>query len=214
MTSRARRTTWLAVALVAIGLPVAATTSTVSAAGWDGSFESVHLGTFDSGSGNAGAEIAVFDPVTERVFVTNGAEQRIDVFAYADLDPSVKASPIGSVDLGADVQSVAVKNGVVAAAVAGDPVTAPGEVAFFDAAADLTSPPTVRRYPVGALPDMVTFSPDGSTVVLANEGEPRCTTSDPTAAANPEGSISVVDVATGATSTAGFGAPTRLCAPR
>ena len=199
-------TTWMAVGLVAVALPVAATPTPVSAAGWDGSFESVHLGTFDSGSGNAGAEVAVFDPETGRFFVTNGAEQRIDVFSADDLDPAVKAAPIGSVDLGADVQGVAVQNGVVAAALAGVPVTSPGEVAFFDADADLTSAPTVRRYPVGALPDMVTFTPDGTKVLLANEGEPRCSTTDPTQAVNPEGSISIVDVATGATTTAGFGA--------
>jgi 5'-nucleotidase len=198
--------TWSAVALVAVTLPVVAAPTPLGAVGWDGSFESVHLGTFDSGSGNAGAEVAVFDPETGRFFVTNGAEQRIDVFASADLDPAAKASPIGSVDLGADVQGVAVKNGVVAAALAGDPVTAPGEVAFFDADADLTGTPTVRRHPVGALPDMVTFTPDGTKVLLANEGEPRCTSAVPTAAVNPEGSISIVDVATGATTTAGFGA--------
>jgi 5'-nucleotidase len=199
-------TTWMAVTLVAVALPVAVSPTPANAAGWDGSFESVHLGTLDSGSGNAGAEIAVFDPETGRFFVTNGAEQRIDVFAADDLDPAVKAAPIGSIDLGADVQGVAVKNGVVAAALAGDPVTSPGEVAFFDADAVLPGTPTVRRYAVGALPDMVTFTPDGTKVLVANEGEPRCSSTDPTQAVNPEGSISIVDVATGATTTAGFGA--------
>lgn len=171
------------------------------------SFTSNHLGTFDSGSGNAGAEIAVHDPATGRVFVTNGARQAIDVFSVTNLNPSVKASPIATVDVGGDVTSVAVSGGVVAAAVAADPVTDPGEVVFFDADADVTSPVQVRRSTVGALPDMVTFTPDGRFAVVANEGEPRCAASaDPTQAVNPEGSVSIVEVATGRVRTAGFGA--------
>lgn len=171
------------------------------------SFTSNHLGTFDSGSGNAGAEIAVHDPATGRVFVTNGARQAIDVFSVTDLDPAVKASPLATVDVGGDVTSVAVSGGVVAAAVAADPVTDPGEVVFFDADADVDSPVLVRRSTVGALPDMVTFTPDGRFAVVANEGEPRCVVSDdPTEAVNPEGSVSIVEVATGRVRTAGFGA--------
>ena len=202
-----RRTAALTVAgLVALSLPLSglAGPGSAVAVGWDGSFSSVHLGTFDSGSGNAGAEIAVHDPSTGRVFVTNGAAQRIDVFSVADLSPTTKAAPIGSVSLGGDVQSVAVKNGVVAAAVANATVTSPGEVVFFDSNADLAAP-VVRRSTVGALPDMVTFTPDGTQVLVANEGEPRCVASaSPAAAVNPEGSVSIVDVATGTVRTAGF----------
>ncbi len=204
-----RRTAALAAAgLVVASFPFGGLAGPGSAAaeGWDGSFTSVHLGTFDSGSGNAGAEIAVHDPSTGRVFVTNGAQQRIDVFSVADLSPDVKASPIGSVSLGGDVQSVAVKDGVVAAAVANATVTSPGEVVFFDSDADLAAP-VLRRVTVGALPDMVTFTPDGTQVLVANEGEPRCTSSaSPAAAVNPEGSISIIDVETATARTAGFGA--------
>lgn len=196
----------VAAGLVAVSFPFGGLvgSGSAAAAGWDGSFASVHLGTFDSGSGNAGAEIAVHDPATGRVFVTNGAAQRIDVFSVDDLSPSTKASPIGSVSLGGDVQSVAVNNGVVAAAVSNATVTSPGEVVLFDSDADLAAP-TLRRVTVGALPDMVTFTPDGTKVLVANEGEPRCATSaSPAAAVNPEGSISIVDVVAGTAQTAGF----------
>lgn len=203
------------VALVAAAAVLAAVVPFVPGAGAQSAapaaanytFTSNHLGTFDSGWGNAGAEIAVHDPASGRVFVTNGARQAIDVFSVADLNPAVKADPIATVDVGGDVTSVAVSSGVVAAAVAADPVTDPGEVVFFDADAAVDGSVDVRRVTVGSLPDMVTFTPDGLHVLVANEGEPRCLTSDdPTEAVNPEGSVSVVEVATGRVRTAGFGA--------
>jgi DNA-binding beta-propeller fold protein YncE len=184
----------------------AASAQSVSPAEANFTFSTRHLGTFDSGSGNAGAEVAVHDPATGRVFVTNGARQAIDVFSVSTLNPAVRAAPIATVDVGGDVTSVAVSGGVVAAAVAADPVTDQGEVVFFDADVDVTEPVEVSRATVGSLPDMVTFTPDGLRVIVANEGEPRCVASNnPAEAVNPEGSVSIVDLATGRVRTAGFG---------
>lgn len=196
-----------AIAATAVLVPFAGTTGaeSVGPAAVNYTFASRHLGTFDSGSGDAGAEIAVHDPATGRVFVTNGARSAIDVFTVADLSPLVKADPIATVDVGGDVTSVAVADGVVAAAVAADPVTDPGEVVFFNADADLSRTVAVRRVTVGSLPDMVTFTPDARRLIVANEGEPRCVTSaNPLEAVNPEGSVSIVDVATGSVRTASF----------
>jgi hypothetical protein len=49
---------------------------------------------------------------------------------------------------------------------------------------------------VGALPDMLTFTPDGSKLLVANEGEPNDAYD-----VDPEGTVSVIDVTGGITGT-------------
>jgi alkaline phosphatase len=84
------------------------------------------------------------------------------------------------------VQSVAVKNGLVAVAVAVTPEDANGQVALFD-----TDGTLLNTVEVGNLPDMVTFTPDGGKVLVANEGEPLDET-------DPLGGVSIIDVSNGA----------------
>jgi hypothetical protein len=64
----------------------------------------------------------------------------------------------------------------------------PGAVAFYRAD-DLS---LLEVVPVGALPDMVTFSPNGQYALVANEGEPNDDYS-----VDPEGSVSVIDLRRG-----------------
>lgn len=121
-------------------------------------------------------------------YVTNGAQDRIDVFSLetgAKLN-SFDLSGIANYD---GVQSVAVKNGLIAAAVAreGEGGTAMnGVVALFD-----TDGAMLAEIEVGNLPDMVTFTPDGSKILVANEGEPGDET-------DPAGTVSIIDVSDGA----------------
>nr|BFE82183.1 hypothetical protein GCM10020093_047840 [Planobispora longispora] len=72
-------------------------------------------------------------------------------------------------------------------------------MAFFSAATGKK----IKEVTVGALPDMVTFTPDGRRVVVANEGEPESCEGK---TADPEGSVSVVDVRRWTVRTAGFAA--------
>jgi DNA-binding beta-propeller fold protein YncE len=107
---------------------------------------------------------------------------------------------------GGAANSVAVHDGLVAVAVQAARKTDPGSVVFFRAA-DLARLATVG---VGALPDMLAFTPDGKRVVVANEGEPD-SYGQPDSV-DPEGSISIIDVNRSGSSvapsvrTAGFGA--------
>ena len=64
--------------------------------------------------------------------------------------------------------------------------------------------------PVGALPDMLTFTHDGSKLLVANEGTPNPIADAPYTALDPAGSVSIIDMETRTVvATAGFaGVPT------
>ena len=130
------------------------------------------------------AEIVAFDPSTKRAFVVNGLTNNIDVFDLSIPAAPVAAGTIALLPYGGGVQSAAVKNGRLACAVQGALKTDPGKVVFFDTAGNFIASVTV-----GALPDMICFTPDGTKVLTANEGEP-----DLTYAVDPEGSVSIIDV--------------------
>lgn len=136
-------------------------------------------GDFDESS----AEIVDYCPVTRRLFVSNAFEESIDVL---DVDTMSLLFQID--DLGGAPNSVAVSKGVVAVAVENAEKTEPGWVVFYDTLFGSE----LNRLGVGVLPDMLTFTPDGRQVVVANEGEP-----DDDYVIDPEGSISVINVGEG-----------------
>jgi hypothetical protein len=140
------------------------------------------LGTYATGVfDQSAAEIVAHDPGTQRLFVVNAQSGNVDVLDVRA--PSVP-SLLFSIDLGGVVNSVAVHKGLVAAAVEANPKTDMGKVVFFDADGRIFA-----QVEVGALPDMVTFTPDGKRVLVANEGEPSDDYS-----IDPEGSVSIIDL--------------------
>ena len=165
--------------------------------------------TASQGFNESTAEIVAFDPGTERVFTVNALSGQVDVFAAADPSAADGAQPLASIDLKAllvangkvadatlvgDANSVSVYGNRVAVAIEAAPKTDPGWVVFLDAA----SYAYVAAVQVGALPDMLTFTPDGGKVVVACEGEPEDYTVD------PEGSVDIIDVADFSLHRAGF----------
>jgi 2',3'-cyclic-nucleotide 2'-phosphodiesterase (5'-nucleotidase family) len=136
----------------------------------------------------AGAEIAAYDPASVRIFVTsNSGLQIIDASDPANLTLvstiNFTAAPFSLNST--DVTSVSVKDGIVAVAVPDAVKTNPGKVVFLDATGALISIANV-----GALPDMLTFTPDGTKVLVANEGELDAAGND------PDGSVSIIDLTT------------------
>ncbi|MGJ3245070.1 MAG: choice-of-anchor I family protein [Elainellaceae cyanobacterium] len=135
------------------------------------------------------AEISAYDPASQRLFVVNGFSSGIDIF---DLSDPTHPTLIDAIEFGGLVDgfepsganSVAVKNGIVAVAVEADVSQDPGQVFFFD-----TDGNFLTAVEVGALPDMLTFTPDGSKILVANEGEPGDV--------DPDGSVSIIDVSNG-----------------
>ncbi len=152
-------------------------------------FELVQVGTYETGVFDEGAaEIVAYDNLSQYVFFTNADANTVGV-----LDITTPAEPvlINTIDLspyGGGVNSVAVRNGLVAVAVEADNTQDNGSVVFFD-----TDGNYINDVTVGALPDMVTFNNAGDKLMTANEGEPN---DDYTV--DPEGSVSIIDVSNGA----------------
>ncbi|WP_413173597.1 phytase [Anabaena azotica] len=152
----------------------------------------IQLNNLDTVSLN-GAEISDFDPKSKRLFITGALDGKplLQVVDASDPENLNKNSDIDLSEFGAGIQSVAVRKGIgnansiVAVAISANTLTDPGKVVFFDAVT-LTK---IAEVTVGALPDMLTFTPDGSKLLVANEGEPSEDYS-----IDPEGSISIIDV--------------------
>ncbi len=139
-------------------------------------------GSFDASA----AEIPAYDAASQRLFVVNAEQGELDVLDLSDPENPVKIDAISAAGIaaGAEVNSVAASHGLVAVAIEADPKTDNGFVVLYQAS-DLT---LLGSKEVGAQPDMVAFTPDGTRVLTANEGEP----SDDYQI-DPDGSISIVD---------------------
>ena len=151
------------------------------------------IGGFTHTGGASSAEISAYDAASKRLFVVNGALGTVDVLNMADPSAPVAVGSIRAVDLWAGaggVNSVATHGGMVALAVEASPKTSNGRMVVIRAS-DLAVIATAQ---VGALPDMLTFTPDGKKILVANEGEPN-SYGQPDSI-DPEGSISIIDVST------------------
>ncbi len=160
------------------------------------------IGRYSSGLfDESAAEIVAFDPASARLFVVNAAAVAVDALNLADPGNPVLLGTIDASAEGGAANSVAVYGGVAAVAIEAIPKTDPGKVVFYDA---LTLA-KISEVTVGALPDMLTFTPDGGAVLVANEGEPN-----EGYTVDPEGSVSVIDLGAGVANpsvvTAGFSA--------
>lgn len=154
------------------------------------------VGRYSSGAAidEGGTEIVVYDPHSFRAFSVNGAEKALDILdlsalkASETLDiPLLKRIPLSGLGVEAsDVTSVAIHPDGDYIAVSAPAVKKeqPGSVVFLTIDGEALS-----HVKVGALPDMLTFTPDGKQLLVANEGEP---TEDYTI--NPQGSVSMIDV--------------------
>lgn len=147
-----------------------------------------YIGSFDpSGNNNSSTEIVVHDPATQKLFTISSLTDVFDIINFTNpLAPSVintvNMAPYGG------ITSIAVKNGLVAVASPnGTNAQQNGSVVFFDINGNF-----LKQVTVGVLPDMITFTPDGTKVMTANEGEPNDAYT-----VDPEGSISIIDISGG-----------------
>lgn len=140
----------------------------------------------------AAAEIVAYDKTSKRMFVTNGAVNKIDIIDISDIKTPKLVSQIDLSPYGTGVNSVAVKNESVAVAVQNGNDTVglkqlKGKVVFFDTDGEYD-----KNVTVGYLPDMLTFNEDGTKIIVANEGEPNDDYS-----IDPIGSVGIINVSDG-----------------
>lgn len=135
-------------------------------------------------TGTSTCEVVVYDPMSRRLFASSAVQDRFDIInfnnpASPQLITSVNMAPYGG------MTSIAVKQGLVAVASPNANEQLPGSVVFFDTLGNFKAQVTV-----GALPDMLTFTPDGLKLLVANEGQPNTTYT-----VDPEGSVSIINLA-------------------
>ena len=164
--------------------------------------------------GSGAAEIAQYQPSSKRIYVVNGAANRLEILDAASLTSVALTDPLTANNLTSqaltlptsvtvkDAQnlnetislgfanSIAVNGNTLAVAMENQQKTAAGAVLFYDISAAV--PVFKSAVKVGALPDMVTFNKDGSLLIVANEGEPA-----PDYSIDPEGSIALITMSNG-----------------
>lgn len=153
-------------------------------------FELTLIGEVDAPSG--GAEIVAYDPFTNKVFSTSGAG--VDVYDFGiGSDISVDSYIDFSSLFGGDIDSVSsvaidpLGRGFGAALVIpNNNTTSRGELVLFDTSTGAI----INRVTAGFNPDMVTFTPDGASILIANEGEASTSGS-----ADPDGGLGIFNIA-------------------
>ncbi|MEM6964181.1 MAG: esterase-like activity of phytase family protein [Bacteroidota bacterium] len=142
-------------------------------------------GIFD----DSGTEIVAYDAISKRLFFTNAADNTVGILDITDPTNPTLINELDMEDFGGGINSVAVANGIVAIALEADPKQNPGKVVLTDTDGNL-----LNELPAGALPDMIVFTPDGTKILTANEGEPNDEYDN-----DPEGSVTIIDISNGAT---------------
>jgi Ca2+-binding RTX toxin-like protein len=151
------------------------------------------LGTYQSGT-TLSSKATAYDETTQQLYVVNEASISIDILDGSNPSNPTLTQSVSLADFGGFVNSIAINNNLIAVAIAAADRQANGQVVFLNPQGEIQG-----SVEVGPLPDMLTFTPDGTTLLVANEGEPNNEyTTD------PEGSISLIDVATQTVNTADF----------
>ena len=160
------------------------------------SFE--RIGSFTS---EIGAEIIAYDAQRALLYVVSG-DTVIEVLDLSDPAAPTQVATVDIADFGAPIggaNSIAYSNGLLAVALEAEQQTDNGAVALVNieqaiAADDVLD--AVKVFVVGPLPDMVTFTPDGTKILVANEGEPDTIENEDGSetVVDPDGSVGIIDI--------------------
>ena len=174
------------------------------------------VGRFSAGgsdiAGKSAAEIVQFHQASSSAFAVNSANNQIEVINLSSLPTTEVGAPVTDTSLSSTAftffdevsvvldnnqieiislgaaNSISIFQNLLVIAVEATEKTDNGAVLFYKL--DNQGAGTfIKAVKVGALPDMVTFSPDGKKVLVANEGEPNTDYS-----VDPQGSISMIEI--------------------
>lgn len=164
-----------------------------------GSLTSTALGSIDLDATPlaGGAEIPAFDPISKRAFAASSVGVQVvnlsNPAAPAYLT-TIQPATLGVAGLTSnDISSIAIRKGtggnpsVLAAAIINNPRTGNGHVVFLNAATGAL----IGSTSVGVVPDHIAFTPDGTKLLVCNEGELPVNATIPDAAM---GSVSIIAV--------------------
>lgn len=156
----------------------------------------------EEGSG----EIIQYHQATQTIYATWTSQNKVAMIPLNDIGTEALSSPFTadtltetSIDIesavnGVDIDgmnSIAISGNMLAVAVEPDDKTEQGYILFYNNLEN-AMPSFVKAVQVGSLPDMVTFTPDGSKAIVANEGEPNDDYS-----VDPAGSVSIIEIVDG-----------------
>ncbi|HOZ52819.1 MAG TPA: choice-of-anchor I family protein [Chitinophagaceae bacterium] len=149
-----------------------------------------YVTSFSNGAaGVNSAEIVAYDALSKRLFIANSIGAKLDIVNFANPSNPILISSLSMATYG-NINSVAVKNGIVAVAIENIAPQSNGKVVFFD-----TNGNYLNEVVVGAMPDMITFNNSGTKVITPNEGEPNTAYT-----IDPLGTISIIDISGGVAS--------------
>lgn len=171
-------------AISALGISALITTTSFSQTLNMTKVSTYNTGIFDESA----SEIVTYDVESKQLFFTNAYDKTIDVLDISTPETPTKVKSISLSTWGASANSVASYGGHIAVAVEDTNKQANGKIVILLA----SDGSYVHHYDVGALPDMVTFSPNGKFILVACEGEPSDDYS-----LDPEGQIGIIDIAAG-----------------
>jgi len=148
--------------------------------------------------GVGSAEITAYDPLTKRLFaVNNGSVNKIDVIDMANPSSIKVIASISLSNYGGSANSVDIYDGKLAIALESSDKQSNGKVIVLNT----STYAEIKVITVGALPDMICFTPDGKYILSANEGEPNDAYT-----VDPEGSVSIIKTSDYSVRTVNFSA--------
>lgn len=165
------------------------------------------IGSYDSGYSNKDGgvtEIISYDKVKNNAWVVNGATGKLDILSLEQVTGSISDKiPVKSLDIPAmvakvvpdfqygDMTSVAVNGdlGIAAVALQDADYRKHGYAAILTTEGEL-----LTMIEAGCQPDNIVFTPDGTKILVANEGEPREGIGE--GIIDPAGSVTVITLDT------------------